>query len=473
MTIAAAEMSTAMSSSLGEDEFLLKWHDHHQSFFLLVEELVAREQLTDVTLACGGEIVNGRPSVGSGYTLLSAHSLMLSVCSPYFRTLLSENRHKEKHHIIHLHGVSAKHMQQLLWYMYRGELSICQEDLAPLIETARCLQIKGLAMAATPPPAPAPTPFPLAAKKRSFSQMLSNNTETSSTSYKPSKQPNNALSRALVPASPIQQEFGREEEEEGALVVNTDYEEQHQNEYYKKVRNTDYEEQHQNEYYNKVRMGVSPHGGNNLSPVSLPLLPKPLSVLKTAETRTYLSKLVWLGNGGKRPQYGNPETKPCWWPQHILPWEDMKKMGGRKSAELTNINYTEVLKQCLAAGYEYFGYDPATYFSTEVAEVDNSFMVGDKYYQGGGGVDSFTMDDGHYPKGGGYPFMDNSHGFKESGGDSIMKMDSVLKSDNEFMEEEEEDMSRQEGVLEIDLDAAQAHPPRVQDDGEQNQILCK
>ena len=28
-----------------------------------------------------------------------------------------------------------------------------------------------------------------------------------------------------------------------------------------------------------------------------------------SETRTFLSKLIWLGNGGKRPQYGNPETK--------------------------------------------------------------------------------------------------------------------------------------------------------------------
>ena len=27
----------------------------------------------------------------------------------------------------------------------------------------------------------------------------------------------------------------------------------------------------------------------------------------------------------------------------------MKKMGGRKSVELSHINYTEVLKQCLAA----------------------------------------------------------------------------------------------------------------------------
>ena len=36
-----------------DEEFLLKWHDHHQSFFILVEELVQLEQLTDVTLACG------------------------------------------------------------------------------------------------------------------------------------------------------------------------------------------------------------------------------------------------------------------------------------------------------------------------------------------------------------------------------------------------------------------------------------
>ena len=34
-------------------------------------------------------------------------------------------------------------MQQLLLYMYRGEISIQQEDLAPLIETARFLQVKG------------------------------------------------------------------------------------------------------------------------------------------------------------------------------------------------------------------------------------------------------------------------------------------------------------------------------------------
>jgi len=117
-------------------------------------------------------------------------------------------------------------------------------------------------------------------------------------------------------------------------------------------------------FHSKTHTSPLPLVGN----VSLPILPKPLSILKTAETRTFLSKLIWLGNGGKRPQYGNPETKPCWWPQHILPWEEMKKMGGRKSVELSHINYTEILKQCLAAGYEYFGYDPLTYYSNEAGE---------------------------------------------------------------------------------------------------------
>ena len=165
-----------------DDEFLLKWHDHHHSFFLLVEELVMREQLTDVTLACGG---------GEEQQLLSAHSLMLSVCSPYFRSLLSENRHKDKHHIIHLHGVTARHMQQLLLYMYRGEISISQEDLGPLIETAKCLQIKGLAMAQPN----VNIVSPVSSKKRSFSQMSPTTGENStpSSSIQPQQSNSNSL----------------------------------------------------------------------------------------------------------------------------------------------------------------------------------------------------------------------------------------------------------------------------------------
>jgi len=114
---------------MSEEEFLLKWNDHHASFFNIVEDLCRTEQLCDVTLACGGQV-------------FETHKLILSVCSPYFRTLL--NRY-DKHPIVYLKDVNPKHLEQLLSYMYRGEINVLQNDLGPLIETARGLQIKGLA----------------------------------------------------------------------------------------------------------------------------------------------------------------------------------------------------------------------------------------------------------------------------------------------------------------------------------------
>ena len=62
-----------------QEEFLLKWNDHHNSFFSIVQDLCASELLTDVTLACGA----GEPII------FEAHKLMLSVCSTFFRNILT------------------------------------------------------------------------------------------------------------------------------------------------------------------------------------------------------------------------------------------------------------------------------------------------------------------------------------------------------------------------------------------------
>jgi len=362
-----------------EDEFLLKWHDHHQSFFLLVEELVLREQLTDVTLACGDSV-------------LHAHSLMLSVCSPYFRSLLTDARHNDKHHIVHLHGVAGRHMQQLLQYMYRGEISISQEDLKPLIETARCLQVKGLSMAQPNVVPPNPS-----SRKRSYSQMVGpfpDSPTIPKIKDRRLKTPRSSPQKAItalalldhstspppthnLPPSPGQSE--------GDSMHNSSLESLDPGKELRKESNAVRDLATVDEAREDLQMMESFYASTNpgqTSPMSvaLPLLPKPLTVLKTAETRTYLSKLIWLGNGGRRPQYGNPDTKPVWWPQHLLPWEDMKKMGGKKSEELSHINYTEILKQCLAAGYEYFGYDPATYFNSDPeADGGSAMMVEESY----------------------------------------------------------------------------------------------
>jgi len=112
-----------------EEELLLKWDDHHKSFFEAAEDLCHQEQFIDVTLSCGE--IN-----------FPAHKLVLSVCSPYFRNLFLRN--PCKHPIVVLKDVHFKYMKLLLMYMYRGEVSCPQEDLHGLLKTARGLQIRGL-----------------------------------------------------------------------------------------------------------------------------------------------------------------------------------------------------------------------------------------------------------------------------------------------------------------------------------------
>ncbi|TRY79720.1 hypothetical protein TCAL_01983 [Tigriopus californicus] len=111
------------------EELLLKWDDHHRSFFEGAEDLCHNEHLVDVTLSCGEHS-------------FPAHKLVLSVCSPYFRSLFLRN--PCKHPIVVLKDVSYRYMKLLLMYMYRGEVSCPQEDLQGLLRTARSLQIRGL-----------------------------------------------------------------------------------------------------------------------------------------------------------------------------------------------------------------------------------------------------------------------------------------------------------------------------------------
>jgi len=103
----------------------------------------------------------------------------------------------------------------------------------------------------------------------------------------------------------------------------------------------------------------------------IPVLPKPLSQMKTTETRSYLSRLIWATNGWKRPQYGNPETKPVWWPNELLNWAEMKKMGGKKADGLSNVNYNEIQKTILHEGYKYFGFDPETLCQVKSGSLDH------------------------------------------------------------------------------------------------------
>ena len=87
-------------------------------------------ELTDVLLAAG-----------AGDALVPAHRLVLSAASPFFRQLF--RKLGPGNTVICLKDVDPGHLQLLLQFMYRGEVSIQQSNLGQLLETARSLDILG------------------------------------------------------------------------------------------------------------------------------------------------------------------------------------------------------------------------------------------------------------------------------------------------------------------------------------------
>ncbi len=117
-----------------DENFCLKWNDHHSSFFASAEQLCRGDFLTDVTLSCGSR-------------QFSAHKLVLSVCSGYFAHLFARNRSTPvlAQTIVYLKDVDPRHMELILSYMYRGEINVAESELMGLLGTAKGLQVKGLA----------------------------------------------------------------------------------------------------------------------------------------------------------------------------------------------------------------------------------------------------------------------------------------------------------------------------------------
>jgi len=467
--------SNNSSSSLQPSLYMLQWHEHHTSFFQLMEELCQSQTMTDVTVACGD-------------VSLEAHSLILSASSPILRSILNKGGGFGKKQTLHFMDMNPHHMQLLLQYMYRGEVSVHQSELGPLMQSAKALQIKGLsggnpedkindfatflagATSSQPqkgtmgssnpqgmtnttnisptgaPPINVPTmPAMIVknennecienndSKKRKFSkdefpQNLTNNGQPGDQQEKGRRK--SRLSRTGKNSPPVQQQASpTSTSTDNHNNVPPAHQQQQQQQHHgmlnAQVDNSQTATAHQhpsnmlgNTLARNVEVGVvvdddmhgfaggpattttqtvttlpqanPPQGnmagtptaaGQNLDDSQsggsvmenwsdqptmkvkghrIPVLPKALSQMKTTETRSYLSRLIWATNDWKRPQYGNPDTKPIWWPNELLNWSEMKKMGGKKSAGLTNVNYNEIQKNILYEGYKYFGFDPET-----------------------------------------------------------------------------------------------------------------
>ena len=82
------------------EKFCLKWNDFHANVGKTFKSLRYEDDLFDVTL------------VSDDDHQVSAHKLVLSACSEFFKTIFKKNKHS--HPLICLEGVSSQELNNVL-----------------------------------------------------------------------------------------------------------------------------------------------------------------------------------------------------------------------------------------------------------------------------------------------------------------------------------------------------------------------
>ncbi|CAL4090532.1 unnamed protein product [Meganyctiphanes norvegica] len=111
-------------------QFCLRWNDFHTNISAAFVSLREDEEFVDITLACEGKQVK-------------AHKMVLSACSPYFKSLLTGN--PCQHPIVFLKDVTFANLKLILDFMYHGEVNVPHSELGTFIKIAKALKVKGLA----------------------------------------------------------------------------------------------------------------------------------------------------------------------------------------------------------------------------------------------------------------------------------------------------------------------------------------
>ena len=114
------------------EKFCLKWNDFTSNVSKSFGLLRTAEYLHDVTL------------VADDHKQVSAHKLVLSACSEYFKDIFKNNNNKLSHPILCLDGISSADLENILGYIYNGEIQIYHEHLDRFLGIAQRFKLEGL-----------------------------------------------------------------------------------------------------------------------------------------------------------------------------------------------------------------------------------------------------------------------------------------------------------------------------------------
>jgi len=112
------------------DKFCLKWNDFQSNISNSFSKLRNEDEFYDVTL------------VSDDQKQISAHKVVLSASSEYFRTILKHNKHQ--HPLLCLEGIGSSELNNISDYVYNGEVNIYQDDLDRFLNIAERYKLEGL-----------------------------------------------------------------------------------------------------------------------------------------------------------------------------------------------------------------------------------------------------------------------------------------------------------------------------------------
>ena len=112
------------------EKFSLKWNDFHSNVSKSFGLFRSEEYLHDVRL------------MTEDFYEVSAHRLVLSACSEYFRNIFKNSKKQDT--LICLDGVTSEDIKNVLDYIYLGEAQIYQDQLDRFLSVAEKLKLEGL-----------------------------------------------------------------------------------------------------------------------------------------------------------------------------------------------------------------------------------------------------------------------------------------------------------------------------------------
>ena len=111
------------------EKLCLQWNDFKENIASAFTQLREDREFADVTLACE----DGQQ--------IEAHKVVLISSSPFFRNLLSKNKHPSP--LIYMRGVEFGHLSALVDFLYLGEANVLQDEIESFMAVATELKLKG------------------------------------------------------------------------------------------------------------------------------------------------------------------------------------------------------------------------------------------------------------------------------------------------------------------------------------------